>query len=602
MTDYMDINYGRAHTVSDDDDASNTFEGAQFPRYLIPLAPAKPFLMPSFNDEVVEVLPSEKANRKIRFAEDILVQEIQNRYNLVDAEEDNDSYEIEIVQDDGDADFYLEIVDGEVFYVFETEDDISVDSSDEASDNSSPENNNNGRALQLSIEGMSAPNLVLLQEASDDDDEDNTSVQTGSVFDASMNISIRSGFADMDASTSDVNYNDDSMIELAVPIKVQANSSDIQQQQPSVTQTGSSSEPFMNSSMSPTKETVQDTAAVAIAPSDSIPSTPKSPQKSNVSVNLVDRVPLPSPNSEPASPSGGRSVSSKKSILKSCPESPKVVIEKKPKKTKNGEKTFTKTYVRADTFDGEHRVYAWEKPSWAETPALKLTGQGDAIRKGKNLASPITSATKNTANSHLINEDGTIDEAAIIEKMKRVTGQSYIKGMKKLKFSVGGTAIRSGGDIVKPITAATQRTEEDHVNKVADPKMLKATATGEQARKGVSLSGPVTAAPQVKRDLWEKPDWAKGSIKLRGTEHGKLAKAGLDFVAPISLNRSHDEEDNKPGTPANNSDFRKKTEWEKPSWTKTKLRSSDQGLLAKTIGDLAKPITKLPDMAKQSNK
>src|SRR3569623_985447 len=98
---------------------------ASFPRYFKDLAPAKPFLVPSFDNQVVEVLPSAKANRKIRFDEQILVQEIENRYASMDYEEDDDdSYEIEIVDDDEDADFYLEIVDGEVVYVFETEDDI----------------------------------------------------------------------------------------------------------------------------------------------------------------------------------------------------------------------------------------------------------------------------------------------------------------------------------------------------------------------------------------------------------------------------------------------------------------------------------------------
>ena len=41
-------------------------EAVQFPRYRESLAEAKPFLMPGFNeDEVVEILPSEKTNRKI---------------------------------------------------------------------------------------------------------------------------------------------------------------------------------------------------------------------------------------------------------------------------------------------------------------------------------------------------------------------------------------------------------------------------------------------------------------------------------------------------------------------------------------------------------
>ena len=101
-----------------------------------------------------------------------MIQEIENRFAYSYPEdEDDDSYEIEIVEDDGDADFYLEIVDGEVFYVFETEDDISEDDSEESDEmeDSETETDLEGsprQPLQLPIATMSAPPLL------DDDDSD----------------------------------------------------------------------------------------------------------------------------------------------------------------------------------------------------------------------------------------------------------------------------------------------------------------------------------------------------------------------------------------------------------------------------------------------
>lgn len=155
---------------------------ATLPWYNEPLKKPRPFLVPAEGDQVIEILPAEKENRKIRFKEEILVTEIEDRffhYGHELEEEEEEAYEIEIVEDDGDADFYLEIVDGEVFYVFETEDDLSEDSmeellsGDEASESASSfeSSMHSGHSgfTDEDLAGLEAPDL----DGDDDGDGDN---------------------------------------------------------------------------------------------------------------------------------------------------------------------------------------------------------------------------------------------------------------------------------------------------------------------------------------------------------------------------------------------------------------------------------------------
>jgi len=333
-------------------------EAVQFPRYRESLAEAKPFLMPGFQeDEVIEILPSEKANKKIRFDEQILIQEIENRFAYSFPEDDDDdSYEIEIVEDDGDADFYLEIVDGEVFYVFETEDDISEDESEESDDMEDSETETDQDAgprqpLQLPIATMSAPLL--------DDDDDSNGVEPSSG--ASRN-SAPSPQMDFHASMSSIMSENEDMLVLDEEFYSEDDQKDAAEQRPS-------SPPSVQAV--PATPTSPDNAedqlsSSAVVSSEEEPSTP--PRQPKGAVALVDHFPEPvSPiakNLAPASPGTGIKTPVK-SILKACPESPKkppTPKKKKKKGDKKKEKTFTKTYVRPEEFDGEHRVYTWEKP------------------------------------------------------------------------------------------------------------------------------------------------------------------------------------------------------------------------------------------------
>ncbi|GKY90310.1 hypothetical protein MPSEU_000005000 [Mayamaea pseudoterrestris] len=530
---------------SDDDDVS-----FRFPRYEVSLAKPKPFLMPDpFDAEaVIEILPSAKKT-KIKWQEEILVQEIEHRFALLyPDDEDDDSYEIEIVEDDGDADFYLEIVDGEVFYVFETEDDISVDDDeyDDESYDSDAEQGATGRVLQLPIHSMAAPNLQAL------DDTDDASAEPSVVsegFHESM-AAIKFNPDELDMEVDDEEEEellppeqplvlDEPAGETTVPRPVSpaAASNDAAQFEASDTSLS------LLSSEHGFEQTGAASSANLLPTIDDDEEGPTTPI-SEPMPHMVDRIPIQgfAMPIAPASPSG-RSVASTagtvKSILKACPESPKNPKAKKVK-AKKGEKSYTKTYVRVDTFDGEHRVYAWKKPEWAAdqesggAPKLKETDKGSALRQGQNLASPITNlpALKGVGKnqSHLINADGSIDQEAVLAKLKK--GNPFLT-TRNLKISTKGSMIRSGKDIVKPITMATQNREEEQINKVADPTKLRSTETGKAVKQGATLALPTTAATQMKKYEFEKPSWATNGPKLRKTEKGEALKSGAKLERDI---------------------------------------------------------------------
>lgn len=680
--------------VIEDDEKSNASKSIRskgssaemFPRYHAPLAPAKPFLMPSFNDgDVVEILPSEKANRKIRFDENILVQEIENRFAFIYPEDDDeDSYEIEIVEDDGDADFYLEIVDGEVFYVFETEDDISLgsdaseDDMEEESDMSDEESES--KHIQMNLASIPAPNL----DADDYNDEMNKNEETEITEMEIVELEIEDTHKpeiiqeeelvvevideteqDLDAdelikeqnAAKEIRPDDDTDEILKNSTQLEPSLEEQIVQEPAETVAAPSAEP----TPSPTPVTVtpspppiskedkpkatlleEPQRSITPPPTSEIESTssqvavmtPTPESKEKVSVppppmeaphspsatrslnqhHIVDSVPH-SPIASPIAPASPSSVhrAQVKSILKANPESPKkpTAKVKRDKKSKGGkkEKTFTKTYVRADHYDGEHRVYTWEKPDWTKKQ-LRSTGLGEAVRKGKNLANPITFPVKKPANADLIEEEEKEDEMEKVDKeelIRRIKAGTmaiplapvpgYRNKQRQLKFSIKGATIRDGGDIVKPITKATVIRKAENINKVANPTVLKATPIGEQVRKGDTLAAPITKATVIrKRDdvnevanpnvlkkkgvqpvekkkyEWEKPSWVKP--KLQSTDKGKVVKAGEKVEAPIT----HIEKS-------------KKIEWEKPSWIKTKLGPTGKGATVKQGGTISNPIT-----------
>ena len=241
-----------------------------------------------------------------------------------------------------------------------------------------------------------------------------------------------------------------------------------------------------------------------------------------------------------------------KSILKCNPASPVKTPRKDRSKNKKSTKTFSKTYVRADQLDGEHRVYTWAKPDWTnKKQELRPTGRAEALRKGK-LEAPITFFPKKP-----VNEGADSDMEELVKKAMKAGNQaSSIFGPKKnLKVSVNGAKLREGKDIVKPITKATILRDPENINKVANPGVLKATPTGEEVRKGATLAAPVTfptlkyddtnqvanrnvlrkgVTPAPKKQYeWSKPDWTKKG-HLRNTPVGEAVKQGADLQGPIT--------------------------------------------------------------------
>lgn len=567
-----------------------------FPRYQVKLAAAKPFLMPSFDNRIVEILPSEKQNRKIRFDEEILVQEIENRfaYANMDEEDDDDSYEIEIVEDDGDADFYLEIVDGEVFYVFETEDDISDDESDEEDadmqvsesetetdlDDSQPR-----LPLQLPIAAMSAPNL------------------------------------DADMETIMPTYEKRQAVVTPAPARDPVLVLSDDEESPPVS-------PMAPAPVAPAAVVAMSMAASSsaiefesglVTPVHSAPSTPDAPKKLSVKDMFFEDIPTPtSPiatHIAPASPGSGIRTPVR-SILKACPESPRrpVTPKKKKDKKEKKEKTFTKTYVRAEHYDGEHVAYSWEKPDWTKTQ-LRSTGKGDEVRKGGNLANPITFPKNQVVNAQL--EEEEFEQVNKEELIRRLKGgdsaialhplPGYRGKQRKLKFSINGAKIRDGGDIVKPITKATVYRKPEDVNLVAKPDNLKHTDAGDKVKKGINLAAPVTQATVIRTPEDVNHVANKTVLKNKGVEQEKKTyqwekPAWTRPKLNSSGNRSFDEDTINDEGVARGSELeaKKKYQWEKPAWAKKDvLRQTDKGDVVRQGETLAKPITELPDLARR---
>jgi hypothetical protein len=628
----LDLNEMMSIYVDDD----GIWHRPEYPRYTQDLAAPKPFLVPSFDDEVVEVLPSEKQNRKICFDESVYVLEIENRFQLMEPEEmdDDESYEIEIVESTAsggcdDADFYLEMIDGEIFYVFETEDDISVDECedesdgyDEASSDSETQTTQDSRPIvpmQLNIGEMFIPNLDPDEsckhlDAGDLIDADSDNDLSGELAQSGSNMVVCETSVSMVPPTDD-NPPMDQTSELVMP----PTPDDSVSQQISLEKLSVDNELYASFAAG---DDVMDSAAM---------SPPESPPREGTITLSSFLSPAISPMLSPDASSHPRS------ILKACMPSPTKLNKKRDKKLKKDkkEKTFSKTFVRAADFDGEHRVYSWEKPTWTNQK-LKSTGKGDDIRKGANLANPITDAAvliekgavkwekPEWAVSNRENEDVENDDINAKEELIRKIqdGSMNLRGMRtssrRLKLSINGSLIAAGNDIVKPITKATIIKKPSNINFIANPKILRATPVGSKLWKGESLAGPVTQATSIKKYDWEKPSWVKPNLHSTGV--GEILKTGVDVAKPLSSKANVEWEKpdwTKKRTIGRNnssaaSEAKKEYTWETPSWAKMRmeeekveerscvLKPTEKGQLARRGRDLARPITNLPDMVRAS--
>jgi hypothetical protein len=576
-------------------------------------------------------LPADKPNRKICWDEQILVQEIENRYADMEVEEgEEDSYEIEIVDDDGDADFYLEIVDGEVFYVFETEDDIS---DEEESDDEDDESTMTGgdvstgahsEIVEESDNEMSPPEggtlpstpvqvptsmaLPSLDEDSSTDADSNLlpeETRPAVIEPDCASLDVKSAQNNSEEEPTRMNLSgDDTGSEVFSMKSIRPQSHNVSSAIEYATSADMASPTQGREQLSPAPshasvepETLTGAAVISGSPSTTCSSgyiTPIQKKKDSVQIFVVDMVPS-SPSSTPVPPlsPGNASTLTPRSILKACPESPKKHIppkkprdKSKPKEKK--EKTFTKTYVRAEQYNCETTVsYAWEKPSWT-SKQLRSTDKGEQVRSGGNLANPITFPKKLPANADLLQEEGLEIDGVAYEQVdkeeliRRLKGGSHGRH-RKLKFSINGAKIRDGGDIVQPITQATVFRKPENINRIANQDVLKKSAIGDAVKEGKNLAQPVTFATVNKTFQWEKPEWAKRLESKKEaqetTDEGSATYSSSGFVSPSKQKKTYT--------------------WEKPSWTKQRLAPTENGDVVKDGASLAMPITLLPDLVRQ---
>jgi hypothetical protein len=329
---------GAPSVVMDESEGYDAISYADFPRYFTPLAAAKPFLVPTFDNQVVELLPAEKANRKICWDEQILVQEIENRYGDMEVEEgEEDSYEIEIVDDDGDADFYLEIVDGEVFYVFETEDDISEEEESDDDDSTmtggdvsvgahseiDPESGSEmspPEGAHMPSRPVQVPQRMALPRLDDDSSDADASpvpeskgavlIEPDDADDRPATSTADSGSTPMSADGDDA----DSEVFSMRGIRSQPKGPTVQQEaaqdatvdvEPTAEQDNAAQLSPLPARTTPSQaETVSDATSAPVSPSSSLNSgytTPIQARKESVKMPLVDMVPT-SPSAAPIAP------------------------------------------------------------------------------------------------------------------------------------------------------------------------------------------------------------------------------------------------------------------------------------------------------------
>ena len=85
-------------------------------------------------------------------------------------------------------------------------------------------------------------------------------------------------------------------------------------------------------------------------------------------------------------------------------------------------------------------------------------------------------------------------------------------------------------------------------------------------------------------DLWEKPAWAKGGVKLKSTGKADVMKQDGNLAAAITY------------TPFKSQDHTNYVA------DPNKLNTTEQGKMAKEKGNLASPITNIRDHQKQIKK
>ena len=198
--------------------------------------------------------------------------------------------------------------------------------------------------------------------------------------------------------------------------------------------------------------------------------------------------------------------------------------------TKNNNKEKEEVYKQSDA---EYlNKYTWEKPDWTNENKLKQTKKGRAVRKGANLARPIT----------MINR--AMNDMADAKRMRNMSSFGKPEWTKKssiLKKTDTGEQLGTGANLARKITHIASDASRDgklgwEKPDWAKKKPVKPTPQGQKVQKGQNLAKGITNDVEVKEKYqWEKPSWAKKGPKLKSTEKGQKLKDGDSLAKPITF-------------------------------------------------------------------
>lgn len=115
----------------------------------------------------------------------------------------------------------------------------------------------------------------------------------------------------------------------------------------------------------------------------------------------------------------------------------------------------------------------WEKPEWTQSPQLKATERGSVVKKGVNLAAPITKINAEKK------DDGSVPVSSPVGGSSTTIKWEKPKWTEKngLRSTEKGEVVKKGSDLQAPITHVVKDTLDD-INFEANPMILKATKQG----------------------------------------------------------------------------------------------------------------------------
>lgn len=191
--------------------------------------------------------------------------------------------------------------------------------------------------------------------------------------------------------------------------------------------------------------------------------------------------------------------------------------------------------------------YEWDRPDWVKENKLKQTKKGRLVRKGANLAKPITMINR------AMND--------MMDAKRMASRPSWSDKSEILNETNRGDALKSGGNLARNITHITS--DPDAKEKFGWQKpdwtktsVVKESEKGAKMKKGEYISAGIT---HIKDDQqvtskygWEKPDWTKQKV-TKSTKEGEKVKKGES--AEINADAA-----------------KEKYGWEKPDWALKQFR------------------------------